>query len=129
MADIIEQASVTGTGSAWPHEIRLSSDKSILTISYDDGAVFSLDAEFLRVESPSAEVQGHSPKERKFIGGKRNVRILGIEPVGQYAVRLLFDDMHSTGLYSWEYLYTLGTNRDTLWDTYCRGLAASGGQR
>lgn len=129
MAEIVEKNSVTGTGQAWPEELRLAQDKKTLTVTFDNGKSFALAAEFLRVESPSAEVQGHSPAERKYIGGKKDVSILGLEPVGQYAVRILFDDMHSTGLYSWDYLYALGENQSSLWEAYCNGLAAAGGRR
>src|SRR5688500_1738530 len=83
----------------WPTEIRLSKDKRSLHIAFDDGTAFSLPAEYLRVTSPSAEVQGHSPAERKTVPGKREVAILGVEPVGNYAVKLVFDDMHDTGIY------------------------------
>lgn len=129
MTEIVARESVAGTGQAWPVELRLSRDKRILTVSFDDGAVFSLDAEYLRVESPSAEVQGHSPLERRFVAGKRDVQLIGIEPVGRYAVRLTFDDMHSTGIYSWDYLHELGRDRTRIWNRYVEGLAASGGGR
>ena len=88
-----------------------------------DGA---LDAELLRVMSPSAEVQGHSPEQRQTVPGKRNVGIMSVDPVGNYAVRITFDDMHATGLYSWAYLHRLGTNRDTLWQDYLDELQQKG---
>ena len=110
----------------WPTEIRLSKDKRTLHVAFDDGAAFDLSAEYLRVSSPSAEVQGHSPSERKTVPGKRNVMIIGVEPVGHYAVKLLFDDMHSTGLYGWDYLYGLGVNRDENWHNYLADLDAKG---
>ena len=88
----------------WPTEIRLAKDKKTLTVAFDTGESFALAAEYLRVKSPSAEVQGHAPEERKTVPGKRNVQILEVQPVGNYAVRLVFDDMHSTGIYSWDYL-------------------------
>ncbi len=110
----------------WPTEIRLSKDKRTLHVAFDDGAAFDLSAEYLRVSSPSAEVQGHSPSERKTVPGKRNVMIIGVEPVGHYAVKLLFDDMHSTGLYGWDYLYGLGVNRDENWHNYLAELDAKG---
>ena len=91
----------------WPTEIRLTKDKRSLHVAFDDGASFELPAEYLRVTSPSAEVQGHSPSERKTVPGKRNVEIIGIEPVGNYAVRLRFDDMHDTGIFGWDYLHEL----------------------
>lgn len=113
----------------WPTELRLSPDKKILTIAFDDGTRFSLPAEYLRVSSPSAEVQGHSPAERKVIGGKRNVAILAVEPVGNYAVKLTFDDMHDTGLYGWGYLHELGRNYIRRWETYLGELSARGFDR
>jgi DUF971 family protein len=110
----------------WPTEIRLAKDKRTLHVAFDDGQSFDLSAEYLRVSSPSAEVQGHSPSERKTVPGKRDVMILGVEPVGNYAVRLTFDDMHSTGLYGWDYLYGLGVNRDENWHNYLAELDAKG---
>jgi DUF971 family protein len=112
--------------SAWPTEIRLSKDKRVLKVSFDDGRRIELAAEMLRVLSPSAEVQGHSAAERKTVGGKRDVTILSVEPVGNYAVRLLFDDAHSTGLYTWGYLAELGSNKDERWQAYLGDLAAKG---
>jgi DUF971 family protein len=114
------------TAKRWPTEIRLSKDKRTLHVAFDDGAAFDLPAEYLRVLSPSAEVQGHSPSERKTVPGKRDVAIIGVEPVGNYAVKLSFDDMHATGLYGWEYLYALGTNRDENWRNYLAELDAKG---
>src|SRR5437762_11117575 len=101
--------------SAWPTELRLSADKRTLSVTFDDGASYTLAAELLRVMSPSAEVQGHSAAERKTVGGKINVAIRAIEPVGNYAVRLVFDDMHNTGLYTWTYLEELGRDADERW--------------
>ena len=95
----------------WPSEIRLAHDKRMLTLRFDDGAEFALTAEYLRVESPSAEVQGHRPEEKQIVTGKQNVKILTVEPVGHYAVRLVFDDGHDSGLYAWDYLYELGQRR------------------
>jgi len=95
--------SVPNASAAWPVEIRLAKDRQTLRVTFDDGNVFSLSAELLRVTSPSAEVQGHSEAQRKTIGGKRNVTILSVDAVGNYAVRLGFDDMHSTGIYSWAF--------------------------
>src|SRR3954454_1130012 len=92
----------------WPTELRLSKDKRSLRVAFDDGAAFDLPAEYLRVTSPSAEVQGHSPAERKTVAGKRDVEIIGVEPIGNYAVKLVFDDLHDTGIYGWKYLYELG---------------------
>ncbi len=106
-----------------------AADRRRLTVQFDDGHIFALDAEYLRVESPSAEVQGHSPSERKFVGGKKDVQLIGIDRVGHYAVRLTFDDMHSSGIYSWDYLYELGRDHDAIWRRYLDGLAAAGGTR
>ena len=110
----------------WPTEVRLAKDKKALTVTFDTGESFPLDAEYLRVMSPSAEVQGHSPDERKTVPGKRNVEIIEVLPVGNYAVRLVFDDMHSTGIYSWDYLAELGRNRDRKWQEYVDELASKG---
>jgi DUF971 family protein len=110
----------------WPTELRLGKDKKTLTIVFDSGERFELPAEYLRVKSPSAEVQGHSPDERKTVPGKRNVMILEVLPVGNYAVRLVFDDMHSTGIFSWDYLGELGRNQPQYWQDYLDELAAKG---
>lgn len=121
---------MTGNGGdAWPTELRLAADRRSLTVAFENGERFALPAEYLRVESPSAEVQGHGPSERKFIPGKRDVEILKVEPVGHYAVRLVYDDMHDTGLYTWDYLMKLGRERDARWQTYCDALAAQGQSR
>jgi len=112
--------------SEWPSEIRLDSARERLHITFDNGEKVALAAEFLRVVSPSAEVQGHGPNERKVLGGKRRVLITSVEPVGNYAVRLLFSDGHSTGLYTWTYLLELGRNHDTLWAKYLQDLGAKG---
>ena len=113
----------------WPTEIRLAKDKRSLRVAFDDGSAFELAAEYLRVTSPSAEVQGHSPAERKTVPGKRDVQIIGVEPVGNYAVKLVFDDMHSTGIYSWDYFLALGRNREAYWSDYLDDLAGKGLQR
>jgi DUF971 family protein len=110
----------------WPTEIRLLKDRKALAVSFDSGERFVLPAEYLRVKSPSAEVQGHSPQERKTVPGKKYVEILEVQPVGNYAVRLGFDDMHSTGIYSWEYLFDLGRNHEIYWREYLDELAAKG---
>ncbi len=109
---------------ATPVEIRLRRAEKLLEVDFDDGARFSLPAEYLRVESPSAEVQGHGPNERRTMVGKRHVAVVGVEPVGNYAVRLLFDDGHDTGIFSWDYLYTLGRDRSGKWDAYLAALRA-----
>ena len=116
----------SGAAPPWPVEIRLRKDRMTLTVAYDSGEVFDLPAEYLRVKSPSAEVQGHSPDERKTVAGKRNVAILEVHPIGNYAVRLVFDDMHSTGIFSWDYLYGLGRNRAANWQDYLDDLAGKG---
>jgi DUF971 family protein len=108
----------------WPTEIRLLKDRKSLVVSFDSGEQFQLSAEYLRVKSPSAEVQGHSPSERKTVPGKRYVQILEVQPIGNYAVRLAFDDMHSTGIYSWDYLHELGRNEARYWQEYLDELAA-----
>jgi len=110
----------------WPTEIRLSGDKRILTVAFDGGGRFELPAEYLRVSSPSAEVQGHSPAERKVLGGKRDVAILSVEPIGNYAVKLFFDDLHDTGIYGWDYLFDLGREYRNRWSTYLRELDERG---
>ena len=111
---------------AWPVEIRLLRDRRALQVSFDDGQIFDLSAELLRVTSPSAEVQGHSEAERKTVGGKRNVTILSVDPVGNYAVRIGFDDMHSTGIYSWVFLRDLGSSAGQRFQSYLDDLQAKG---
>lgn len=110
----------------WPTELKLDKDKRVLTVSFDDGAHFVLPAELLRVLSPSAEVQGHSEDQRVTVGGKRSVAILRLEPVGNYAVRIVFDDGHDTGLFSWSYLRELGEQQEARWQAYLADLAAKG---
>lgn len=110
----------------WPTEIRLKKDRRGLLVRFDDGVDHDLPAEMLRVLSPSAEVQGHSPEQRKTIGGKQGVSIAAVDPVGNYAVRLTFDDGHNTGLFTWVYLRKLGDERDALWATYLSELTAKG---
>jgi DUF971 family protein len=110
--------------SDWPTEVRLRKDRRALRIAFESGEAFEFPAEFLRVLSPSAEVQGHSPDERKTVPGKRNVIVLEIHPVGNYAVRLVFDDLHSTGIFSWDYFLKLGRDQDRLWRDYLDELAA-----
>lgn len=110
----------------WPTELRLSKDKRTLTVVFEGDESFALPAEYLRVKSPSAEVQGHSAEERKTVPGKRNVAILKVDPIGNYAVRLTFDDMHSTGIFAWDYLRQLGLNQPQYWQDYLDELAAKG---
>jgi DUF971 family protein len=113
----------------WPTELRLSKDKRSLHVAFDDGTAFDLPAEYLRVTSPSAEVQGHSPAERKTVPGKHEVAIIGVEPVGNYAVKLVFDDLHDTGIYGWDYLYRLGAEQGEKWQAYLDELTAKGFSR
>ena len=110
----------------WPTELRLAKDRRTLTVAFEAGESFALPAEYLRVRSPSAEVQGHAPDERKTVPGKKNVMILQVEPIGNYAVRLTFDDMHSTGIFTWDYLLELGQNQPAYWQDYLDELAAQG---
>ncbi len=118
--------SAQNTAPAWPVEIRLPKDRRTLHVSFDDGTAFSLPAELLRVTSPSAEVQGHSEAQRKTVGGKRNVSILSVDAVGNYAVRLSFDDLHTTGIYSWTFLHDLGVNAEKRFQDYLDDLRAKG---
>ena len=106
----------------WPTELRLKKSERRVEVDFDDGTRFSLPAEYLRVESPSAEVQGHGNEEKRILPGKRSVGISGVEPVGNYAVRLLFDDGHDTGLYTWDYLYSLGAEQEDRWASYLAAL-------
>ncbi|MFB3102649.1 MAG: gamma-butyrobetaine hydroxylase-like domain-containing protein [Alphaproteobacteria bacterium] len=110
----------------WPLEIRYTAATRSLVIAYDDGVTFTYPAELLRVESPSAEVKGHGTDEKRIVAGRSHVGIMKIEPVGNYAVRLHFDDLHDTGLYSWRYLYELGERQDEIWQTYLAELDARG---
>ena len=112
-----------------PTEIALHQASRLLEIAFSDGAVFRLPCEFLRVCSPSAEVRGHGTGQDVLQVGKREVQIAAIEPVGSYAVRLVFSDGHDTGLYSWEYLYHLGKDQDRLWREYLERLAQAGASR
>lgn len=113
-------------GHPWPSEIRLNTRDRTLEIDFDDGARFALPAELLRVESPSAEVQGHGPSQKTLVHGRRHVGVMRIEPVGHYAIRILFDDLHDTGIYTWRYLYDLGMRREAIWRAYLDALAAAG---
>ncbi len=106
----------------WPSEIRLRKDRRSVQVRFDDGSDFDLPAEYLRVLSPSAEVQGHSPEQRQTVAGKSEVSISAIDPVGNYAVRLTFSDGHNTGLYTWNYLHTLGAEHARLWAGYLAEL-------
>ncbi len=112
-----------------PTELRVSKDRKLLTITYPEHAPFQLPAEMLRVLSPSAEVQGQSPEQRVTVPGKRNVTIARIEPVGNYAVRIIFDDRHDTGIFTWTYLHQLGHEKDERWQSYLDELAEKGFSR
>jgi DUF971 family protein len=110
----------------WPTEIRLKRAEKVLEVAFDDGQRFRLPAEYLRVESPSAEVQGHGPGQKQLVHGRAQVGILAVEPVGNYAVRIKFDDLHDTGIFSWSYLYTLGREQEKRWAEYTAALAKAG---
>ena len=110
----------------WPTEVRLRRAEKELVLTLDDGARFALPAELLRVESPSAEVQGHGPSQKKIVDQRRHVGIMKVEPVGRYAIRITFDDLHDSGIFSWDYLYNLGLNRDGIWQAYLDAMAARG---
>jgi DUF971 family protein len=109
-----------------PTEIRLKKGSKTLVVAFDDDSEFSYSCEYLRVHSPSAEVKGHGPGQETLQTGKEDVGINAIEPVGHYAVRLVFDDGHNSGLYTWEYLHELGTNMTANWQSYLDRLAAAG---
>ncbi len=110
----------------WPVEIRLKREDKALDVTFDDGTTFNYPAEFLRVESPSAEVQGHGPSQKQIIAGRRHVGIMDVTAVGNYAVKITFDDLHDTGIYSWQYLYEIGADYETIWQTYLDALAGCG---
>lgn len=109
-----------------PTELRVSKDRQTLTVTFPGREPIALGAEYLRVTSPSAEVQGHSPEQRVTVPGKRDVAILKMEPVGNYAVRITFDDMHDTGIFTWSYLRQLGDEREARWGAYLAELDAKG---
>lgn len=112
-----------------PTEIRLNREDKALEVDFEDGAKFKIPAELLRVESPSAEVQGHSPEQKTLVGGRRHVAIMEITPVGNYAVALKFDDLHSSGIYTWDGLYAFGEHQDAMWSEYLKELEAAGMSR
>ncbi len=114
------------TTNARPTALVLHHASRLLEVSFDDGASFKLPCEYLRVESPSAEVQGHGPHQKVLVGGKRGVNITAVEPVGNYAVLLRFTDGHATGLFSWTYLHQLGSEYTQRWAAYEAALAAAG---
>ena len=118
---------VKGNGDElWPKALNYDPQTKILQIVFNGGDIFDLAAEYLRIESPSAEVRGHDPAKRKVVSGRRKVGIVNIEPVGNYAVRLIFDDLHETGIYSWRYLYELGRDHSSRWQRYLEELEALG---
>jgi DUF971 family protein len=111
---------------ARPVEIRYAAARKTLDIAFDDGNRFSYPAELLRVESPSAEVRGHGGDEKQIVAGRRHIGIMKIEPVGNYAIRLMFDDLHDSGIYSWAFLHDLGLRRDAVWQDYLAALDTRG---
>jgi len=112
--------------SPWPTDITADRQAKTLTVAFQSGESFTFPAEYLRVMSPSAEVQGHSPLDRKTVGGKRSVGIVDLEQVGNYALKIIFDDQHDTGMYTWDLLYQLGRDHDALWAEYLGELEAKG---
>ena len=117
----------TGGTTRWPVELRLKKAEKLLEVAFDDGSRFRLPAEYLRVESPSAEVMGHGgPSTKKIVSGRRHVKIVTVEPVGNYAIRIVFDDKHDTGIYSWSYLRELGDTYDEKWAAYQAALLYRG---
>ncbi|MEQ9146143.1 MAG: DUF971 domain-containing protein [Parvibaculaceae bacterium] len=113
-------------GRPWPTELRLEKGGRALSVAFDDGAQFILEADYLRVESPSAEVQGHGAGQKKLVTGKENVEIQTLEPVGNYAIRILFDDGHDSGLFTWDYLHELGREKDERRTAYIARLTEAG---
>ncbi len=112
-----------------PTEIKLHGASRVLEVHFDDGSTFELSCEYLRTHSPSAEVRGHGPGQEVLQVGKRDVAISDVQPVGQYAVKLVFDDGHDSGLYTWNYLYELGSRQNEYWQRYLDQLAAAGASR
>ena len=110
----------------WPTEIRLKRAEKLLEVDFDDGRTFRYPAEFLRVHSPSAEVVGHGPGERQVVAGRRHVGILDLKREGNYAIRIVFDDLHETGIFSWRYLREIGERQDELWRSYLEELEKRG---
>jgi len=117
---------MTFNSEHWPTEIRLNKEQKTLEVEFDDGNSFVFPAELLRVESPSAEVQGHNPAEKKVIPGRKHVGIISIDTIGNYAIKIHFDDLHDTGIFSWEFLYEMGQNQQAIWEGYLAAIAASG---
>jgi DUF971 family protein len=121
-----DEGSYESDSAPWPTELRLIKDEARLEIEFSDSRTHSLPAEYLRVESPSAEVQGHGPNQKKIVAGCRRVKIVELEPVGNYAIRIVFDDGHDTGIYSWSYLHELGESYGERWAAYESALTARG---
>lgn len=113
----------------WPTALEYDPAAKTLNVTFDNGESFALTAEYLRVESPSAEVQGHNPSEKQIVPGRSKVGIMSIEPVGNYAVKINFDDLHDTGIYSWRYLHELGRDHQERWERYLMALARRGLKR
>ena len=113
----------------WPTELRLKRADKRLEVDFDDGESFQLPAEYLRVESPSAEVQGHGPGQKQLVAGRRHIGILEVEPVGNYAIRIKFDDLHDSGIYTWAYLHELGREQKKRWQEYLKALEKAGQSR
>ena len=120
---------MSAKSAPWPTELRVDRERSTLTVTFDSGERFVLPAEYLRVESPSAEVQGHSAAQKQVVPGKRDVRIKSLEPIGNYATRIIFHDGHDTGLYSWDYLHELGREQNARWSAYVSALRRMGASR
>ena len=110
----------------WPTQVRLRKAEKLLEVTYDDGSAFALPAELLRVESPSAEVQGHIPDQKQIVPGRRFVGIMDLEPVGNYAIRIKFDDLHDTGIYTWDILFDFGQRQVEIWQDYLEALSRDG---
>lgn len=117
---------MTDENTPWPTEIRVDRQAKCLRITFDNDDSFTLPAELLRVESPSAEVQGHGPSQKVTIAGRRHVGIMDVEPVGNYAIKIKFDDLHDTGIFTFVYLHQLGQHQDEVWQAYLDALEAQG---
>lgn len=121
-----DEGSYESTSAPWPAELRVFKEEGRLEIDFSDGFRCSLPAEYLRVESPSAEVQGHGPSQKKIVSGRRHVKIAAVEPVGHYAIRIVFDDRHDSGIYSWAYLRELADTQVDRWAAYQAALLSRG---
>ena len=121
-----DEGSYEATSAPWPEELRVFKEEGRIEIDFSDGRKCSLPAEYLRVESPSAEVQGHGPSQKKIVSGRRHVKISAVEPVGHYAIRIVFDDRHDSGIYSWAYLRELADTQVDRWAAYQAALLSRG---